>query len=80
MISNIKILKNFKFRNFYKNKKIIYSKMESNNNESNQTEKKIDKVSAPKRKYCIIHGYNGHGFSGNQKYIYSFTIKIEILM
>lgn len=36
----------------------------------NQTEEdrsKLEKIRLPKRKYAIIHGYNGHKFSGNQK-------------
>ena len=28
---------------------------------------KKEKIKAPKRKYAIIHGYNGHDFCGNQK-------------
>jgi hypothetical protein len=28
---------------------------------------KLNKIKLPKRKYAIIHGYNGHHFSGNQK-------------
>jgi hypothetical protein len=36
------------------------------NKEENQ-EEKLDKIHLPKRKYAIIHGYNGHHFSGNQK-------------
>lgn len=33
-----------------------------------QNENKKDKLNYPKRKYAIIHGYNGHDFKGNQKY------------
>jgi hypothetical protein len=28
---------------------------------------KLNKISFPKRKFAIIHGYNGHQFCGNQK-------------
>jgi hypothetical protein len=28
---------------------------------------RINKISFPKRKFAIIHGYNGHQFCGNQK-------------
>ena len=36
-------------------------------NASAPGEIKLNKVNHPKRKFAIIHGYNGHGFSGNQK-------------
>ena len=36
--------------------------------------KKKEKIKAPKRKYAIIHGYNGHDFSGNQKYSYFLNL------
>jgi tRNA pseudouridine38-40 synthase len=32
-----------------------------------ENETKLSKIAFPKRKFAIIHGYNGHGFSGNQK-------------
>lgn len=37
--------------------------------ESNETKDvtKKEKIKVPKRKYAIIHGYNGHDFCGNQK-------------
>jgi hypothetical protein len=35
--------------------------------ESEQDDKKFNKLNLPKRKYAIIHGYNGHNYSGNQK-------------
>jgi hypothetical protein len=28
---------------------------------------KKNKITFPKRKFAIIHGYNGHDFCGNQK-------------
>jgi len=28
---------------------------------------KLEKIRLPKRKFAIIHGYNGHQFHGNQK-------------
>ena len=37
------------------------------NNESLENAPKLNKLSYPKRKFAIIHGYNGHAFSGNQK-------------
>ncbi len=46
--------------------------MESNNNEvviEKKQESNIEKIKYPKRKYVIIHGYNGHQYKGNQKYI-----------
>ena len=30
-------------------------------------DKKFNKLNLPKRKYAIIHGYNGYNYSGNQK-------------
>ena len=42
------------------------------------TDSKYDKIKLPKRKFCIIHGYNGHKFSGNQKY--EIFLILEILM
>ena len=33
-----------------------------------QNDNTKEKISHPKRKYAIIHGYNGHDFFGNQKY------------
>jgi hypothetical protein len=30
-------------------------------------EVKLNKLQYPKRKYAIIHGYNGHNYCGNQK-------------
>ncbi len=35
----------------------------------NNQENTLDKIRFPKRKYVMIHGYNGHNYSGNQKYI-----------
>ena len=40
---------------------------EIENVEGNSAENKLTKLSFPKRKYAIIHGYNGHNFCGNQK-------------
>ena len=43
---------------------------EININKNDRTDKeftKKEKIKAPKRKYAIIHGYNGHDFCGNQK-------------
>jgi hypothetical protein len=40
------------------------NKEQRNNDEPKE---KLDKINLPKRKYAIIHGYNGHHFSGNQK-------------
>jgi hypothetical protein len=47
----------------------------STNINHNHDEKKVEivenknknKINMPKRKYAIIHGYNGHKFLGNQK-------------
>ncbi len=44
-----------------------------NENEVDQTnregtELKLNKLNFPKRKFAIIHGYNGHDYCGNQKY------------
>jgi hypothetical protein len=33
----------------------------------NEDTSKLEKIRLPKRKYAIIHGYNGHKYSGNQK-------------
>ena len=33
----------------------------------NIEEVKLDKIKHPKRKYALIHGYNGHKYHGNQK-------------
>ena len=38
-----------------------------NENENGNAENKLTKLNFPKRKYAIIHGYNGHNFCGNQK-------------
>ena len=35
--------------------------------QTTQEDKKSNKLNLPKRKYAIIHGYNGHNYSGNQK-------------
>lgn len=35
--------------------------------QTTQKDKKSNKLNLPKRKYAIIHGYNGHNYSGNQK-------------
>lgn len=42
---------------------------ENNTTHNNEIHQKIkpNKIKLPKRKYAIIHGYNGHNFSGNQK-------------
>ena len=37
------------------------------NSDSVENVAKLNKLSFPKRKFAIIHGYNGHAFSGNQK-------------
>jgi len=37
------------------------------NPQTTQEDKKSNKLNLPKRKYAIIHGYNGHNYSGNQK-------------
>ena len=40
---------------------------ETQNKEENKEEKRLEKINLPKRKYALIHAYNGHKFSGNQK-------------
>lgn len=35
--------------------------------DTKKDDKKFNKLNLPKRKYAIIHGYNGHNYSGNQK-------------
>lgn len=30
-------------------------------------EERGNKIQLPKRKYAIVHGYNGHHYCGNQK-------------
>lgn len=46
------------------------TEIQTENQKQNQTTSNADKpnkIQFPKRKYAIIHGYNGHHFSGNQK-------------
>jgi hypothetical protein len=45
------------------------TKIEDNNNNTNKdtNNSKKEKIKLPKRKFAIIHGYNGHDFCGNQK-------------
>jgi hypothetical protein len=38
-------------------------------NVHDKSDNKQKKINLPKRKYAIIHGYNGHNYSGNQKYL-----------
>jgi hypothetical protein len=45
------------------NKDEIEQKVE----DTDKQEEKLDKIHLPKRKYALIHGYNGHAYSGNQK-------------
>ena len=40
---------------------------EDANKQTETDESKLSKISHPKRKFAIIHGYNGHKFHGNQK-------------
>lgn len=40
---------------------------QTDNNTETENKAKPDKINLPKRKYAIIHAYNGHKFSGNQK-------------
>jgi hypothetical protein len=40
------------------------------NQAKDENTSKLNKISFPKRKYAIIHGYNGHQFCGNQKYFF----------
>ena len=42
-------------------------KEQEQNNQAEQNDKKANKINLPKRKYAIIHGYNGYNYSGNQK-------------
>jgi tRNA pseudouridine38-40 synthase len=37
------------------------------NPENSENQEKKSKINLPKRKFAIIHGYNGHNFCGNQK-------------
>lgn len=43
--------------------------------QTTQEDKKSNKINLPKRKYAIIHGYNGHNYSGNQKSEYKFNLQ-----
>ena len=45
----------------------LTNKEQGQNDQAEQNEKKANKINLPKRKYAIIHGYNGHNYSGNQK-------------
>lgn len=40
---------------------------ELNTNQNESIEVNHQKIKLPKRKYAIIHGYNGHNYFGNQK-------------
>ncbi len=40
---------------------------EENKEVTVKIENESTKINFPKRKYAIIHGYNGHLFCGNQK-------------
>jgi hypothetical protein len=44
--------------------------MDPNTNEQiteNNPESSLEKIKHPKRKFVLIHGYNGHNYKGNQK-------------
>ncbi len=45
----------------------LTNKEQEHNNQAEQNNKKANKINLPKRKYAIIHGYNGYNYSGNQK-------------
>ena len=49
------------------NENVLYNDKDNKSDDENDDAKK-NKLHLPKRKYAIIHGYNGHKFSGNQKY------------
>ena len=56
--------------NSNKDETVKKEESEININKNDKTDKeftKKEKIKAPKRKYAIIHGYNGHDFCGNQK-------------
>ena len=74
-----KLLESFKFplhnklwklsRSIYFSNTICFTKEdEIKDNFFNKNNKIKDKVKFPKRKFAIIHGYNGMNFNGNQKF------------
>jgi hypothetical protein len=67
-------LKNLEERDNTSSQQLNFTQKEGENTPINtqqpqttQEDKKINKLNLPKRKYAIIHGYNGHNYSGNQK-------------
>jgi hypothetical protein len=59
--------------NAQNNKTLLIDNQEATTQENQEQQqaipedKKFNKLNLPKRKYAIIHGYNGHNYSGNQK-------------